>query len=66
MYTLPHEIIDSLLVKFTFEYEESTGRIMSNAHHILANMLLVLGGKRIAFLLQPADYRDKRICKKDS
>jgi len=64
MYILPIEIINSLLDKFTFEYTEGSGRRMSNAHHILANMLLVLGKKRIAFLLQPIDYQDKRICKK--
>lgn len=64
MYRLPGEIIDSLLDKFTFEYIEGSGRTISNAHHILANMLLVLGYKRIAFLIQPGDYRDTRICKK--
>lgn len=57
---LPIEIVDSLLNKFTFEYEEGSGRKMSNAHHILANMLLVLGYKRRAFLLQPFDYRYER------
>ena len=64
MYRLPIEIINSLLDKFTFEYIEGSGRKMSNAHHILTNMLLVLDYKRIAFLIQPGDYRDKRIFKK--
>lgn len=61
MYRLPIEIINSLLDKFTFEYIEGSGRRMSNAHHILANMLLVLGRERIAFLIQPYDYQDERI-----
>lgn len=58
---LPIEIIDSLLEKFTFEYIEGSGRILPNAHHILANMLLVIGSRRIAFLLQPTDYKDEGI-----
>jgi hypothetical protein len=61
---LPIEIIKSLLEKFTFEYIEGSGRKLPNAHHILANMLLVLGYKRIAFLLQPGDYQDEGIYKK--
>lgn len=61
MHKLPIEIVNSLLDKFTFEYIEGSGRKMSNAHHILANMLLVLGHKRIAFLIQPVDYQDERI-----
>jgi hypothetical protein len=61
---LPIGIINSLLDKFNFRYTERSGRKMPNAHHILANMLLVLGHKRIAFLLQPADYKFKRTYKK--
>lgn len=61
---LPTEIVNSLLDKFTFEYIEGSGREMKNAHHILTNMLLVRGYKRIAFLLQPADYKDDKIYKK--